>query len=51
VIFRGGAQQRRPTDVDLLDRGSKITVGLRHGLFEWIKIDDDQIDRRDRVLA
>ena len=51
VILRGGAQHRRPTDVDLLDRLLERHVGPRDRLAERIEVHRDQVDRRDAVLG
>ena len=51
VILRGGAQHRRPTDVDLLDRLLERHVGPRDRFAERIEVHRDQVDRRDTVLG
>ncbi len=49
VVLRGGADQCRATDVDVLD--AVIVRGTSsHRRLERIQIDRDQIDRRDTML-
>jgi hypothetical protein len=43
------AYQRRPADVDVLDRFVERAIGARDRLPERIEIDDDEVDRRNAV--
>ncbi len=49
VVLCGRAQHGRPADVDLLDRLREGHVRSADRLLERIKVDRDQIDRRDVV--
>ena len=49
MILGGGADHRRPADIDVLDRVFVGAIRLRHGGGEWIQIHDQQIDRLDAV--
>ena len=49
VILRRGSDQTRTPDVDLLDRFAKTHSLFGYRCLERIQIDDDQIDRLDRV--
>ena len=49
MILGGGADHRRPTDVDLLDRLGQGHPGPGHGRLERIERHDDQVDRRNAV--
>jgi len=40
-----------PADIDVLDSVREGRVGTADGLFEWIKIDDQQVDWLDVMLA
>ena len=46
-ILAGGAQQRRPADVDLLDQLVERRLGVLRRLGERIEVDDDEIDQLD----
>jgi hypothetical protein len=48
-VLGGGAQQRRPADVDVLDRIVERHRFVRDRFAERIEIDDDEIDRRNSV--
>src|SRR5207245_8255148 len=47
MIFRRGAQHRRPADIDLLDRFIDSRALARDRLLERIEIHHNEIDRRD----
>jgi hypothetical protein len=49
MILGGGAHHAGPADIDILDDFLKGRAA-RDGGFEWIKVNDDQIYRRDPVL-
>ena len=49
VVLGGGADHRRPADVDLLDRLGQGHPGLGHRRLERIERHDDQVDRRNAV--
>src|ERR1019366_5428959 len=49
VVFRGRAQEGRPSDVDLLDGLAKRGIRLRDGLLERVEVHDDEVDRRGGV--
>ena len=48
-VLRAGTDERDATDVDLLDDGRGI-FGLGHGLLEWIKVNDDKVERWNVIL-
>ena len=49
-VLGAGTNQRDAADVDLLDNVSlRGTTG--HGLLEWIKVYDDEVDLRNLVLC
>ena len=50
VVLGRGADHRRATDVDLLDRLRECDVGIRDGGLEWVEVDDDQVDRPNLLL-
>jgi hypothetical protein len=50
-VLRGRAHHRRPADVDVLDRVVERAAGARDGRLERIEVDDQDVDRRDAVLA
>ena len=50
MIFRGTAEQGRSANVDVFNRFHQRDIRFRHGLFEGIKVDDDQINGTDAVL-
>ena len=50
MVLRRGADHGRPADVDILDAVGKIAAA-RHGRFERIKIDHQDIDGADAVRA
>ena len=48
VVFRGGADQGRAADIDILDAG--LAVGARgHGRSERVEVADQQVDLADAV--
>src|SRR5262245_28874689 len=47
VILRAAPDQRRATDIDVLDRIFKGGRRVRDGLFEGIEVHHDQVDRLD----
>ena len=49
MVFRRRAQQRRASDVDLLDHGLDIGGLLLNSFLEWVEIDNDQPDWRNLV--
>ena len=49
VILRSGSDQTRTADVDLLDRFGKTHSFFGDRCLERIQIDDDQVDRLDRM--
>jgi hypothetical protein len=49
VVLGGRAQHRRAADVDVLDRLVERGLGSRDRRLERIQVDDEQIDRRDRM--
>ncbi len=49
-VLRRGAHQRRAADVDVLDRIVERASRLRHRGAERVQVDDDEVDRRDRML-
>ncbi len=51
MVFCGGADHGRATNVDVFDRGLQIAIRLGDGLFEGVKIDDDHVDRSDSVCC
>ena len=50
VIFRCCPDHRRSTDVDIFDRVVDARVFPGNRCFEWIQIDDEQVDRFDAVF-
>ena len=50
MIFRRAANQRRPADVDLLDRFFVGHACVGHRRFERVQIHDDQLERHDPML-
>ena len=48
MVLGGGADHRRPADVDVLDHLVERR-GAAQGVLERVEIDDQQIDRRDAV--
>jgi hypothetical protein len=51
VVLRRGAHHRRTTDVDVLDGVVEGAAGPRDRGGERVKVDDDEVDRLDAVLA
>jgi len=51
VIFRGGAEHRRPADVDVLDRLLERHSGFADGRLEPVQVHTDEIDRQEAVLV
>ena len=49
VVLRGGAEHRRPSDVDLLDRLLQLHVPLAGRLAERIEVHRHEVDRADAV--
>ena len=49
VVLRGGTQERRAADVDLLDRVLPRDVEPADGALERVEVDADEVDRRDPV--
>ena len=47
VVLGGGADHRRPADVDVLDRVVVLDLVSGDRLLEGVEVDADQIDRRD----
>ena len=47
MVFGRGADHRRTTDVDLLDRVVERDAGLADGCFKWIEVHGEQWDRGD----
>ena len=45
MIFGSSTNQRRATDVDLLNGFLPGHAGLGHSLFEWVEVYDNQVDR------
>ena len=50
VVFGGGADHGGPAYIDVFD-GLFPIGALGDGCFEWIEIDDEQIDRIDAMRA
>ena len=50
VILARGADHRRSADIDVLDGVVDRRVVARNGLLEGIEVDDEEIDRLDRVF-
>ena len=50
VIFGGGTQHGRTTDINVLDGLFKGAIGFGDGGFEWIEIDHEDVNGADRML-
>ncbi|MOA21610.1 hypothetical protein D3C78_1421120 [compost metagenome] len=50
MVLRRGTDHGRAADVDVLDGGRQIAVGLGHGGLERVQVDRHQVDRLDAVL-
>ena len=48
---RGAAKHRWTADVDIFDRFSQRHIRFGDRLFEWIEINDDEIDRFETLVA
>ena len=51
MVLAGRADHRRTADIDVLDRVVDRRILARDGLFEWIQVDDEQVDRLDAVFG
>lgn len=49
MVFSGGAQEGDAPDVDFLYGVCELAVGFGDGGGEWVKVADDDRDRRDRL--
>jgi hypothetical protein len=45
IVLGGRAQHGGAADIDIFDRGGQIAIGRGDGLFEWIQIDHQHVDR------
>src|SRR6266478_5761698 len=50
-IFGGGAKHGGSADVNVLDKFLGSEIFLCGGSFEWVEIDDHQVDGRDAVFG
>ena len=51
MVLRGRTQDRRTTDVDVLDRHGQIAIWLGDGRLEGVQIDDHEIDGANVVVV
>ena len=51
IIFGRASNHRWPADIDIFDRLRQGHIGFCDGLFEWIKINHNEIDRLEALFA